>query len=124
MASIGLAASAAVIVASKAHERKPLSPSNFPHFAASTLVAFEQQLLLRIGFVVTPQATPTSFARHMLALWPESARAHRGVSDRRILAHADLLIGQFWKDLDSLRYAPSTVALSALLLTFSKYRMD
>ena len=130
---IGLAAAASIILASKIHEIRPLSVSNFPHFDRDQLLQFEARLLLMIGFQITPQTTPSACARHMLRLWPEvmvdGARScstpYVGKSlEDSILAHADMLIGQFWKDLDSLRYAPSTIALSALLLTFSKYKMD
>ena len=130
---IGLAAAAAIILSSKIHEIRPLSVSNFPHFDRNQLLEFEARLLLMIGFQITPQTTPSACARHMLRLWPEvmadggrscsTPSAGKSLEDC-ILAHADLLIGQFWKDLDSLRYAPSTIALSALLLTFSKYKMD
>ena len=124
---IGLAAAAAIILSSKIHEIRPLCVSNFPHFEKDQLLEFERRLLLMIGFQITPQTTPSACTRLMLRLWPEvphGCATPTRASNENILITTDLLIGQFWKDMESLHYAPSTIALSALLLTFSKYKMD
>ena len=94
--------------------------TNFPHFEREQLLEFERRLLLMIGFRITPQATPSACLRHMLGVWVGATRA----SDAAILSAADALVAAFWKDMASLRFAPSTIALSALLLTFSRFRMD
>ena len=125
---IGLAAAASVILSSKIHEIRPLCASNFPHFEVSRLVEIERRLLLMIGFQIVPQATPSACARNLLQLWPDLDRWSSLVPNRpshdQILASAEHLIGYFFKDQESLKYAPSTIALSALLLTFSKMNMD
>ena len=97
--------------------------TNFPHFEREQLLEFERRLLLMIGFRITPQATPSACVRSMLGMWGGRVGAAR-TSDEVILAAADALVAAFWKDLASLRFAPSTIALSALLLTFSRFRMD
>ena len=67
--------------------------SNFPHFKKEKLVDFERRLLLKIGFHIIPQATPSAFVRHMLELWPANAEA---ISHHDVLSMADILIGLFW----------------------------
>lgn len=67
--------------------------SNFPHFHKDQLVDFERRLLLKIGFHIIPQATPSAFVRFMLKLWPATAGP---ISHTDVLMMADLLIGLFW----------------------------
>ena len=71
----------------------PTTQSNFPHFKKEKLVDFERRLLLKIGFHIIPQATPSAFVRHMLELWPPNAEA---ISHHDVLSMADILIGLFW----------------------------
>lgn len=87
------------------------------------MIDFERRLLLKIGFQVIPQATPSAFLRHIISLWPESSCPVPVPADD-ILITADKLVGQFWKDAECLCYAPTTIAIAALLLTFSKYKMN
>ena len=49
--------------------------------------------MLKIGFHIIPQATPSAFVRHMLELWPANAEA---ISHHDVLSMADILIGLFW----------------------------
>jgi hypothetical protein len=125
---IGLAAAASIILSSKIHEIRPLCASNFPHFQVAELIEIERRLLLMIGFQIIPQATPSACARNLLQLWPDldhwSALAPARPTRPQILSAAEVLIGHFFADLESLKYAPSTIALAALLLTFSKLNMD
>ena len=61
--------------------------------------------------------------RQLLSLWCDPLPL--GMTVMEIVTLADTLIGQFWKESsDSLRFAPSTIAIAALLLAFSKCKMD
>ena len=88
------------------------------------LVQFERHLLHLLCFDIVPQIAPAMLVRQMFSLWMEPLPV--GItSSNEIIQLADTLIGQFWKDSsDSLRFAPSTIAISALLLAFSKCKMN
>ena len=61
--------------------------------------------------------------RQIFSLWWEPLPM--GLTSEEIMQLADALIAQFWKESsDSLRFAPSTIAISALLLAFSKCKMN
>ena len=61
--------------------------------------------------------------RQMFSLWLEPLPT--GMTSIDILELTDTLIGQFWRGSShSLRYAPYTIAISALLLAFSKCKMN
>ena len=61
--------------------------------------------------------------RQLFSLWCDPLPL--GMTSMEIMTLADTLIGQFWKvSSDSLRFAPSTIAIAALLLAFSKCKMD
>ena len=156
VAIIGLAAAAAIILASKVHaharalskhrlfstttracapqmhEQRPLCVDNFPHFEREQLLEFERRILVMIGFQIYPHATPSACVRHMLQLWsgPDADPDNHGspstaTADDAISALADYFIGHFLAvGSESLKYAPSTVAMAALLLSFSKLKMD
>ena len=61
---------------------------------ADTIVDFERKVLLAIRFEVVPQATPSSFIRHMLWLWPEVESIY---SFDTILSIADQFVGDYWE---------------------------
>jgi hypothetical protein len=88
------------------------------------LVQFERHLLHLLCFDIVPQIAPAMLVRQMISLWVDPLPLGM-TSSNEIITLADTLIGQFWKDSsDSLRFAPSTIAISALLLACSKCKMN
>ena len=100
-----------------------LLASSFP-FEEAQLVQFECHLLHILRFDIVPQMAPSMLVRQMFSLWLEPLPM--GMTSMVIMKLTDTLINQFWKQssADSLRFAPSTIAISALLLAFSKCKID
>lgn len=89
---LSVAAAVAIILASKIHELKPLTASNFPHFQKSFILDFERHMLGIIGFAIFTLSCPTTFIRHMIDQGVGS------LEDReKIMSLADQLIGLCWK---------------------------
>jgi hypothetical protein len=116
-------AAVAVLLSSKFHESIPLSMSSFATFTPDTLSAVESKVLVTLEYNIAPLATPASFIHHMLLLWPQIETVPSS-----FLASVSVvscrLVGEFWESPSSCRYAPSTIALAALLLAFSSQRVD
>jgi len=122
--------------------------TNFPHLDRNQLLEFERRLLAMIGFQIFPLATPSACVRHLLRLWldqahhqqhhhhhhhplngppsaPPPPRAGQSIDNDTVAALADHFIMRLHGvGLESLRYAPSTIAMAALLLSFSKLKVD
>lgn len=116
---LSLAAAASLILSSKVHEGKAnLTIAHFPHFSTEDLVAFERMMLIKIECKISALSTPTAFIAKLLELWPDGGAHHV------LAAKADLFIAEFYEASESMFYAPSSLAISALLLSFSVLRMD
>ena len=123
--------------------------TNFPHLDRNQLLEFERRLLAMIGFQIFPLATPSACVRHLLRLWLDQAHhqqhhrhhhhplngppsappppppAGQSIDNDTVAALADHFIMRLHGvGLESLRYAPSTIAMAALLLSFSKLKVD
>jgi hypothetical protein len=116
-------AAVAVLLSSKFHESCPLSMSSFATFTPETLSRVENDVLVMLDYNIVPLATPTSFIHHMLLLWPQSETGPTGFL-ASVSAVSCRMVGEFWESPTSCRYAPSTIALAALLLAFSTHRVD
>lgn len=120
--SFSTVAAVSVLLSSKFHESRPLSMSSFNSFTADALSTAENAVLVVLDYNIVPLATPTSFIHHMLLLWPTFDK------DAQFLTHvtdvACKMVGDFWEYAVSCRYAPSTIALAALMLAFSSLHVD
>lgn len=117
-ADVALAAAASVLIASKIHESTPLSVSSFSHLKKQDLVAFERIVLNKLRYALYPLCTPAAFIQSFIELWPH-------FEGRQILTETAYdLVGGFFEAPESPHFSPSTVALSALLISFSKIGKD
>ena len=117
---ICFAAVCSILISSKVHEGQSLlTVANFPHFLATEVVAFERMLLSKIRYQITPLSTPSSFVRRLLALLPEHSSLHAN-----ILEQTNLFLSQFVENSDYVAFAPSTVAIAVLLLSFATWQID
>ena len=117
---VSISAASALILATKVHEGKQhaLNFSHFPDFPTSSLRQFETHLLTKIGFKIHSLATPSTFVSHLVELWPDRS-LHSTLQSK-----AEALLAEFYVDTEATRYAPSTMAIAALILTFSVLRID
>eukprot|EP01041_Mallomonas_annulata_P007183 gene7183-14638_t len=115
---VALAAAVSVLLASKLHETRPLSMSSFPHLKTNDLVAFERLVMSKLGFALYPLASPAAFIRYLLSVWTD------GCECQYLNDTACNLVGDFFEAPEAPHFAPSAIALSALLLSFSKLGMD
>ena len=117
---ICFAAVSSILLSSKLHEGKSLlTMANFPYFRMNDLVEFESMLLNKIGYQITPLSTPSSFVRHLLGLCPEYVDYHI-----ELIEQADKYISEFIEEPDYVVFAPSTIAISSLLISFSILKLN
>lgn len=117
---LSFAAASAILISSKLHEGKSLlTMANFPGFDSKDLVAFEVMLLSKIGCQMNMLLAPSCFVRHLLGLFPEIEELHSVVIEA-----AHQYISMFQEQPAYLLFAPSTVAISALLISFSVYQVQ
>ena len=121
-ATFSSVAAVAVLLSSKFHESRPLSMSSFGNFTTEALSMAENKVLAALDYDIVPLATPTSFIHHMLLLWPNLEADARFLSN--VTDIASRMVGDFWESAASCRYAPSTIALAALLLAFASLHVD
>lgn len=116
---LSFAAASAILISSKLHEGKSLlTMANFPGFCSKDLVTFEVMLLSKIGCQMNMLLAPSCFVRHLLGLFPEIEELHSAVIET-----AHQYISVFQEQPAYLLFAPSTVAISALLISFSIYQV-
>ena len=82
-------------------------------------MAFERYLLEKIQYDISPNQSPTIFMLTMLEAWGEGSQLHEA-----LLREASALLQVFWLSIESIEYAPFTIATGALLLAFSKLQID
>lgn len=121
-ATFSSVAAVAVLLSSKFHESRPLSMSSFGSFTTEALSMAENKVLVALDYDIVPLATPTSFIHHMLLLWPNLEADAIFLSN--VTDVASRMVGDFWESAASCRYAPSTIALAALLLAFASMHVD
>mmetsp|Transcript_10096 Transcript_10096/g.9795 ORF Transcript_10096/g.9795 Transcript_10096/m.9795 type:complete len:316 (-) Transcript_10096:238-1185(-) len=117
--AVSYAAAVSILLGTKLHDSKrELTMSNFECLKMDELIHFERLLLFKTGFSMAPQITPTSFVRKLLIVWQEPM-IHSKLADL-----ADSLVAKFWEEPKSLLFTPCTVAIAALILSFSISHMD
>lgn len=85
--------------------------SLFPDFTVDELEKFERKVLVTLNFGINPTIAPSNFISHLLELLPEEDKQHRS----NLLLISNQFIELFWVDNKSLLYAPSTIAIAAIL---------
>ena len=116
---LSIAAASSMVLASKAHEgKRVVTLSCFPDFPREELKAFESHLLQKIDFKVFSLCTPSSFLHHLVRLYGDA------VLHGDLEVQAVALVGEFFLDTESTMFAPSTVAVAALIATFSLLHID
>lgn len=119
---IAFAAAAAIVVSSKLHNtRNTVDPSWFTAFNTEDILFFERQILLKIGSRISPLATPAFFLQFATPLCLESCRNEEEL--REVAAIANVLIGEFWEDPSCLLFAPSTIAITAMIVSLSLHHI-
>ena len=132
---VAYAAVTAITFSFKLHETaSSLRLSSFKGFDVADLKEMESHVLNQLAFNLIPQITPCGFVRELLSIWePVQAAAGehgaRGLSvldvDKlKVAKVSDDLIAEFWLETSSMQYAPSTIAISALILAFSILHLD
>jgi len=117
---VSFAAAASLILASKVHEGKTqaLSMSKFPDFKIEELIAFEGMMLSKLECKISALSTPTAFISTLVELWPDRSH-HTPLKEK-----AEEFLSYFYESPESSIYAPSSIAISVLLLAFSVLRLD
>ena len=93
----------------------------FPNFDAGDLHNFERHILTSAAIGISPMCSPTNFAKLISDLnrMPISKD-----TQNHIMEEVDSLISEFWEQEESVLYAPSTIAIAALLLAYSLCHLD
>lgn len=116
----GLTAATALILATKLHDsRCGISKSSFPCFQPIKLVEFERLILKTIQFDINPCHSPTVLMQYMLKVHPVLADSRES-----LLAMAEGLLSGFLVSVHSSSFTPSTIALTTLLLAFTKLGIE
>lgn len=117
---ISLAAAASILLSCKLHEGKSmLTMANFPVYKKADLIDFERKLLHKLEYQISPLTTPSSFVRHLLGLCPELEEYHV-----KLIHQCAQFISEYQEQTYYLRFMPSTIAISVLLLSFSVFDID
>ena len=83
------------------------------------LVPFQGIFLQKINFEIYVNATPTSCVHIFLGLWDGDKELKKTLTST-----ADIYIADFYCARSSMLFAPSTIAICALIISFSTLRMD
>ena len=123
------AAAIALTFGFKLHETKrTLHLSSFQQFDVAMLKRFEAEMLLDLASFLAPQVTPSTFVDELLGVWrpgaPDTADADGIALKTDLAAIATAMIGEFFTQPRAVLYAPSTVAIAALILAFSILQRD
>ena len=82
------------------------------------LMEYERMILELFNFDI-PQCTPTVFVEFINSLGPIDY-----VNKKTLLFSVNALISEFYEKAESMLYAPSTIAISALLISFSMIHVN
>lgn len=115
-AFLGYAAAAALMLSVKLHTtlQLPCMTSISTRFDAEQLATFERDVLQTVGFKIHPNCTPMCFVESITMLSPQ---CYENIND--LYSTVDVLVGEFSEEPQSILFAPSTIAIAALLVSFS-----
>jgi hypothetical protein len=127
---VAYAAVTAITFSFKLNESaRSLRLSSFKDFNLTELKEMELLILHQLAFNLTPQITPAGFVHELLSIWDptEGSNCKNDASatiKTNLAKIADGLIAEFWLEQSSMLYAPSTIAISAIILAFSILHCD
>jgi hypothetical protein len=84
------------------------------------LISYQNYFLQKINFEIYVNATPTACIQIFLGLW----NCDNEDLKKRLADTADIFIADFYCARRSMLFAPSTIAICALIISFSTLRMD
>ena len=84
------------------------------------LISYQNDFLQKINFEIYVNATPTACIHILLGLW----NCDNEDLKKRLADTADMFIADFYCARRSMLFAPSTIAICALIISFSTLRMD
>lgn len=108
-------AACSVLLAAKLMDsgaRQRINMTKFHLFNTESLISHERQILIALGSVF-PLCTPRSFAALIVACCPTP------VDSRALLGCVDSIVKEFEEHRHFLKFAPSTVAISSLIVGFA-----
>jgi len=118
---LSISAACSVILSLKlldSQSRMRLNFSHFSSFKSEDMISFEVRILNVIHGSIFPNCTPASFVRLIVEHCPLSTNADA------IINTADQLLRGYLEEPEFLLFAPSTIALTALVVSFSLHHVD
>ena len=117
---ISLAAISCILVSSKLHNyHSVLALSNFHDFDHDELVEYQFEFLRIINFDIHVNSTPAVVIEVLLSLWNCDDELRSSLKSK-----SDIFVSEFHSLSVSMMFAPSTIAICAIILSFSTLRMD
>jgi hypothetical protein len=108
-----------IVLGAKLHDaHTPITQASFPYLRLDDMIEFEQILLEKIEFNISPQATPSAFVQKFLQL--SNTRSEKCLQEDI----ANSLITDFLEEPESLLFSPSTIAISSLIYSFLHLKVD
>ena len=140
---VALAAATSVILSSKMHDSPPLKIGIFSQFTKQELVNFENCILITLNYFIVPLSSPVSFIRYLLHISDISYINNNDIT-MKLYNESNQIVAYFWEGNlyicynsichviliyiyigpDSLLFSPAIIALSALVIAFSKLRIN
>jgi len=113
-----------ISISVKLYESKPLQLTSFTKDKCLDLINLEQIILSKIAMKINSNCTSTSVIEHLLILLPKNniKNSQEAIEKAKIMAFK--IITKFLETSNSIRYSPITVAISSLLVSFSKMEID
>ena len=118
--TISLAAISCILVSSKLHNyHSILSFANFNDFDYDDLSSYQFEFLSIINFDIHVNTTPAVCIEVLLSLWNGDDELKSSIKSQ-----SDIFVSEFHTLPVSMMFAPSTIAICAIILSFSTLRMD
>lgn len=117
---ISLAAISCILVSSKLHNyHNVLTLANFHDFDSNDLTSYQFEFLKVINFDIHVNTTPAVCIEVLLSLWNGDDQLKSSLKSQ-----SDIFVSEFHSLPVSMIFAPSTIAICAIILSFSTLRMD
>jgi len=88
-------------------------------FSTEDILFNEKEILSSICPKISPLATPSYFLYYAITLCSDLIR-----DEEQLITMATIVIGEFWETPASLLYAPSTIAISAIIVCLSMLEIN
>eukprot|EP01036_Dinobryon_divergens_P032561 gene32561-42177_t len=114
-------AAASIIIACKLSDgNSHISEASFAgQLNVQVLRNFEREILATSRCGISNQCTPINFVRCLMNVNPVGL----GENVDKIMDTVDTLLSEFWEEPESLLFSPCTIAISAMLISFSMLRI-